>query len=210
MIVAIDGPAGTGKSTIARMIAERTGFTYVNSGSLYRALTYGLLSAGLDPSKEGPVVEWAQTARLEYRNGRVFLNGQDVDEFLRTDAVEAWVAQVSAFIPLRRIVNEIVRGISRTMDIVVEGRDMTTAVFPNAEYKFYLDATPDSRAQRRLAQGTSGLSLLEIRQNIEMRDRIDREKPEGPLKVAPDAVYLDTSHLTIEEVYEKVYTKIQQ
>ncbi len=210
MIVAIDGPAGTGKSTIARMVAERLGITYVNSGSLYRALTYGLLSAGLDPSEEGPVVEWARKARLEYRDGRVHLDGRDVEAFLRTDAVEAWVAQVSAFVPLRHIVNGVVRDLSRSMDIVVEGRDMTTAVFPDAEHKFFLDATAESRALRRLSQGTSMSSLEEIRQNIEMRDRIDREKPEGPLKESPDALYLDTSHLTIEEVYEKVYTKIQQ
>lgn len=210
MIVAIDGPAGTGKSTIARMVAERLGITYVNSGNLYRALTYGLIEAGLDPAQEIPVVEWAETIDLDYREGRVHLDGRDVEAFLRTDAVEQWVAQVSAYVPLRRIVNEVVRRLSGEMDIVVEGRDMTTTVFPNADQKFYLDATTESRALRRHSQGTSELSLEEIRKNIEMRDRIDREKKEGPLKVASDAVYLDTSHLTIEEVYEKVYTKIQQ
>jgi len=210
MIVAIDGPAGTGKSTIARMVAEGLGFIYVNSGSLYRALTHGLLSAGLEPSDESRALAWARTAVLEYRDGRVHLDGKDVEPFLRTAAVDAWVAQVSAYVPLRRIVNEVVRTLSRSMDVVVEGRDMTTAVFPRAEHKFYLDASADSRARRRLSQGTSELSLEEIRRNIEMRDKIDREKPEGPLKVSPDAVYLDTSHLTIEEVYEKVYTKIQQ
>ena len=210
MIVAIDGPAGTGKSTIARMIAERIGYTYVNSGNLYRALTYGILEAGLDPSQEADVVSWARNASLDYRRDRVFLNGRDVEDSLHSDRVDAWVAQVSAYVPLRRIVNKVVRGLSGRMDIVVEGRDMTTAVFPDAEYKFYLDATSEARAQRRFSQGTSALSLEEIRKNIEMRDRIDREKKEGPLKVAPDAIYLDTSYLTIEEVYEKVYTKILQ
>ncbi|HSV55502.1 MAG TPA: 30S ribosomal protein S1, partial [Magnetospirillaceae bacterium] len=208
MIVAIDGPAGSGKSTIARMVAERLGFQYVNSGSLYRALTLGILSAGRDPTDEAASVGWARGAVLEYREGRVFLDGQDVESRLRTDAVEAWVAQVSSFAPIRSIVNDVVRGASMTADIVVEGRDMTTAVFPDADFKFYLDATAESRARRRLAQGTSDLGLEEIQRNIEMRDWIDKDKPNGPLKVASSAVYLDTSYLTIDEVYEKVYTKI--
>jgi small subunit ribosomal protein S1 len=208
MIVAMDGPAGTGKSTIARMIAEKMAFTYVNSGNLYRALTYGAENAGIDSSSEEDVLSWARTVALDYREGRVYLNGKDVEAFLHTDAVDKWVAQVSAIIPLRHIVNEVVRSISRRMDVVVEGRDMTTAVFPDAQFKFYLDATAEARAQRRFSQGTSSLSLEEIRKNIEMRDQIDKEKKEGALKVAPDATYLDTSYLTIEAVYEKVYTKI--
>lgn len=210
MIVAIDGPAGTGKSTIAKMVAEKLKFTYVNSGNLYRALTYGIQEAGVDPQSEEAVLAWARGAELDYRDGRVYLEGTDVEGFLHTDAVDGWVAQVSAIVPLRHLVNDVVRDISRRMDVVVEGRDMTTAVFPDAQYKFYLDATPEARARRRFSQGTSSMSLDEIRANIEMRDRIDKEKKEGPLKVAPDATYLDTSYLTIEEVYEKVYEKILQ
>ena len=142
MIVAIDGPAGTGKSTIAKMVAEKLKFTYVNSGNLYRALTYGIQEAGVDPQSEEAVLAWARGAELDYRDGRVYLEGTDVEGFLHTDAVDGWVAQVSAIVPLRHLVNDVVRGISRRMDVVVEGRDMTTAVFPDAQYKFYLDATP--------------------------------------------------------------------
>jgi cytidylate kinase len=209
MIVAIDGPAGTGKSTIARMLADRMGYVYVNSGNLYRALTYGILESGwIPPWNPRPLI--GPGRRIWIIGREVHLNGLDVEPFLRSDTVEKWVAQVSAFVPLRHMVNDVIRAISRRMNIVVEGRDMTTTVFPDAEYKVYLDASPESPSSKTIFQGTSALSLQEIRENIEMRDRIDREKKEGPLKVAPDATYLDTSYLTIEEVYEKVYTKILQ
>jgi cytidylate kinase len=118
------------------------------------------------------------------------------------------VAQLSAIPALREIVNEIVRRIAGSTDAVVEGRDMTTIVFPDADAKFYLDASADARALRRYDQGDGSASLEEIKRNIAMRDEIDRTKSIGALKIAADAEYLDSSHLTIQEVYDKVYGKI--
>jgi len=210
MIIAIDGPAGSGKSTIARMIAGRLGYTYINSGNLYRAITLAAIRSGLSvsPENSAAILDVARTARLEYRQGRLFLDGEDVEDLLHGADVDAEVAQVSAIPPLRDVVNEHVRRIAGQGSAVAEGRDMTTVVFPDADFKFFLDASAEARAERRFEQGTSGDSLEAIRKNIEMRDQIDRNKLVGALKIAPDACYLDSSHLTIDEVYEKVYRKI--
>jgi cytidylate kinase len=208
MIIAIDGPAGSGKSTIAHMIAEALGFAYVNSGNIYRAMTLRLLNRSGDPSNLEEVIECSSAAKIEYADGHLHLDGRDVDAELHSAQVDALVAQLSAIPRLRDIVNRHVRSIAGTMDAVVEGRDMSTVVFPEADAKFYLDASPDSRARRRFEQGISDASFEEIKRNIEMRDAIDRSKSIGSLKIAPDAIYLDSSHLTIQEVYDKVYGKI--
>ncbi len=208
MVIAIDGPAGSGKSTIARMLAEGLGFVYVNSGNLYRALTLAAHRAGLEPTQVEETLARARAARIEYRGKRLFLDGEDVEDLLHSAPVDARVAQVSAIPALREIVNVEVRRIAGGMDAVVEGRDMTTVVFPDAKYKFFLDASPEARAKRRLDQGTSGDSLEEIAKNIAMRDEIDRAKSVGALKIAPDACYLDSSDLTLQQVYDNLYGKI--
>ncbi len=210
MIVAMDGPAGTGKSTIARMVAEKNGFVYINSGNLYRAIAYGALRAGIAPEQADVLVAFAQGIRLGYDTGRLTLDGEPVEPFLRSAAVEAIVAQVSAIVPVRHIVNRLLRELGSGIDAVVEGRDICTVVFPDAEVQFYIDASVEARAARRFQQNTDGLTLDEIRQNIEMRDNIDRNKAEGSLKKAPKAFYLDTSYLTIDQVYDIVNAKIQQ
>lgn len=208
MIIAIDGPAGSGKSTIARMVAEGLGFTYVNSGSIYRAMTLRAIRHGVAEKNVDAILACSRQATIEYRRGRLFLDGLDSETELRSRSVDSLVAQLSAIPELREIVNEIVRRIAGSTDAVVEGRDMTTVVFPEADAKFYLDASVDARARRRHGQGVSEASLDEIRQNISMRDDIDRSKSVGALKIAQDAEYLDSSHLTIQQVYDKVYGKI--
>lgn len=208
MIVAIDGPAGSGKSTIARMVAERLGFTYVNSGNIYRAMTLRALRREVDAADADAVMACARAARIEYESGRLFLDGEDAESELHSASVDARVAQLSAIPELRDIVNEHVRRIAGKGDAVVEGRDMTTVVFPEADAKFYLDADVEARSARRYEQGLSSSSLEDIRGNIQMRDVIDKSKSVGALKIAPEALYLDSSHLTIQQVYDKVYGKI--
>ncbi|HUX40930.1 MAG TPA: 30S ribosomal protein S1 [Rectinemataceae bacterium] len=210
MTVAIDGPAGSGKSTIARMLAQGLGFAYVNSGNLYRILTLAALRHDSISKGDEAILETARSVRIEYRDHRHYLDGEDVEDFLHSAAVDAQVAQVSAIPPLRDIVNAQVKSIAGRGDSVVEGRDMTTVVFPHAELKIYLDATPEARARRRLAQRTSGDSLEEITRNIAMRDAIDRGKSTGALKVAPGAIVIDSSDLTLQEVYDKVYGQISR
>jgi cytidylate kinase len=208
MIIAIDGPASSGKSTIARLLAKSLDFAYVNSGNLYRAITYRALRMGVDLAAPTQLLECARGAAIELREGELLLDGTAVGGELRSAQVDAQVAQVSALPELREIVNAQVRKIASDRDSVVEGRDMTTVVFPDADAKFYLDASSAARARRRYEQGTSGATFDDIRRNIEMRDEIDRKKSVGSLKIAPDAFYLDSSHLTIQEVYDKVYGTI--
>lgn len=210
MIIAMDGPAGTGKSTVAALIAKKLNITYLNSGSFYRALTLALLDAGADLSDEDAVVSFCRKQRLEYIDSRLILNGTDVEDRLHNDAVSKNVAQISAIVPVRRLVNERMREITGHLDIVCEGRDMTTVVFPNADYKFFLDASLDVQAQRRFDQGVSALSLEEIKEAIRRRDEIDRNKAEGALKKAPDALYIDTSCLTIDTVCEIILNQIHR
>lgn len=210
MIIAMDGPAGTGKSTVASIIAKKLNITYLNSGSFYRALTLALLDAGVNLSDEAEIISFCRKQRLEYKNSRLILNGTDVEDKLHDDNVSKNVAQISAVVPVRHLVNERMREITESLDIVCEGRDMTTVVFPNADYKFFLDASLDVQAQRRFEQGVSNMSLEEIKEAIRRRDEIDRNKAEGALKKAPDALYIDTSCLTIDNVCEIILNQIHR
>jgi len=209
MVVAIDGPAGAGKSTVAGSIARRTHFLYINSGNFYRAITLAALHEGADPADQAAVLEIARRTAVEIVDGRIHLSGKDVEKDLHTDRVDRWVAEHSAIPEVRAIVNSRLREAVRELDVIVEGRDIGTAVFPDAAVKVYLDASIRMRANRRFGQGTSTLSLAEIEENIRKRDEIDKNKPIGSLKIADDALYIDSSDLTIDEVCERVIRKIR-
>lgn len=210
MIIAIDGPAGSGKSTIARMLAEKLGFTYINSGNLYRAITFGALKNKINTDNTDAVISYAKAANLKYMDGRLMLDELSVEDKLRTADVDAHVAQLSALVSIRHIVNDHIRKLAANMDAVVEGRDIGTVVFPDAELQIYLDASVEARAKRRFDEKLSGSSLEEIMRNIEMRDEIDRNKEEGSLKISDKAFYIDSSDLTIAQVYDIVFEKIHQ
>jgi cytidylate kinase len=209
MVVTLDGPAGVGKSTIAARVARETGFRYLNSGSFYRAISQAVLESGQDPTRSESVLETARRCRFALLEGELWLNGHPASG-LRSDLIDRWSPVHSGIPELRVIVNENLRAIARSGDLIVEGRDMGTVAFPDAEVKFFLDASLEARAARRFAQGVSGLSREALRKRIEERDRLDREKPVGPLKPAAGAIYLDTSDLTIEEVCAKVVQEIRK
>lgn len=209
MVIAIDGPAGTGKSTVAHAVAADLGIVYLNSGSFYRALTLALLDAGIDLDDTKAVTDFAGRQKLDYVNARMILNGKDVDDVLHQDRIDSSVSKVSSVVPLRHLVNDRMRTIVKSLSVICEGRDMTTVVFPDAEFKFYLDASIDVQAKRRFDQGVSNLSLEEIKASILKRDEMDRNKAEGSLKKSPDAVYIDTSGLTINDVCEIIENKIK-
>lgn len=209
MVVAIDGPAGTGKSTVAHRVAEELNLTFLNSGSFYRALTLAAIDAGVSLDDADAVLELAKKQKLDYVDAHLILNGKDVDDQLHQDKVDANVSKVSSIVPLRHLVNDRMREIVKSLNIICEGRDMTTVVFPQAEYKFYLDASIEVQAQRRFDQGCSGLTLEEVKAAIIKRDEMDKNKAEGALKRADDAQYIDTSDLTIDDVCAIIVGKIK-
>jgi len=208
MVASIDGPAGVGKSTVARRCAEAAGLLYVNSGSFYRAITLAVLESGKPPAEVDAVIAVARACRLEMRGACLCLNGRHVENLLHSDAVDEWVAAQSSIPEIRRIVNDRLREIVAGKDVLVEGRDIGTVVFPSAEVKIFLDADVSTRAARRHAQGVTNLPLEEVKKSIAARDTVDRTKPSGQLRAAPDALHIDTSHLTIDQVCDRVIEAI--
>ena len=205
IIVAIDGPAGAGKSTIARRVAQRLDFTYIDTGAMYRAVALWAIREKLDPAGMQQMEELAKAASIEFEPGsvRVLLNGEDVTAAIRTDEVSNAASIVSAIPGVRRALVETQRGIGAAGNVVMEGRDIGSVVFPDAAVKVFLDADADERARRRLEQ--TGITDRDaIVAQISERDRRDRTRAESPLVQAPDAVYLDSTALSPEEVEEAI------
>ncbi len=208
VVVAIDGPSGTGKSTVAKLVAKKLQISFLNSGSFYRACTLAVLREEISISDEAAVLNLIEETTLDYVNEHVILNGEDVEHLLHSSDIDLNSSRVSCIVPLRHLINKKLQEITKKISFVCEGRDMTTVVFPNADYKFYLDASVEEQAKRRHTQRPDGKTLEEIKQSIIERDEIDKNKAEGSLKIAKDAQYIDTTYLTIEQVCEIILNKI--
>ena len=204
-VVAIDGPAASGKSSVARELAGRLGFAYVNSGAIYRAITWHVLQKAIDPgdtARVGQALESIKIAcRLENDDSRIFIDDADPTDCLHEDRVNEAVSHVSRIPSVRGIVVRQMRDYARNYDLVVEGRDIGSVVFPGTPYKFYIDASPDVRLQRRAAQGQ--------RDEIAARDLADSSRLASPLIVAQDAHVIDTSHLTINQVVGEIIEQLK-
>ena len=201
-MVAIDGPGGSGKSTVARSVARRLGFTYIDSGAMYRAVALWALRLGMDLDDMHRLEQLAREARIELPGDQVFLNGENVTAEIRDPKVSAAASQVAAQPGVRRAMREEQRRIGTAGPAVMEGRDIGTVVFPDAQVKIFLDAMPEARAQRRASE--LGAPIEDVARDLDERDRRDRSRAEAPLTQAPDAEYLDTTHLTPRQVEEAV------
>jgi cytidylate kinase len=205
--VAIDGPAGAGKSTVAQRLAERLRFTYIDSGAMYRAVALWALRQGVALTDMHRLEQLALAAEIALEPGRIRLNGEDITEAIRTQEVANGASQVSAVSGVRRALVAKQRAIGERTSVVMEGRDIGTVVFPNAEVKIYLDANPEERVRRRFqdirAKG-GATSEAQLAAELEERDQRDRTRSDAPLTQAPDAVYLDSTPLTPGEVEEAI------
>ena len=209
--VAIDGPAGAGKSTIAKRVAKEMGYVYVDTGAMYRALAVNFFNKGLKPEETERIAEACKEAvvTIGYENGmqQVYLNGENVTGMLREEAVGNMASVSSAIKEVRAQLLELQRELARTKDVVMDGRDIGTNILPNADVKVYLTASVETRAKRRyleLQEKGVECNLEEIAHDIEERDHRDMNREIAPLKQADDAIYVDSSDMTIDEVTEAI------
>lgn len=206
-VVAIDGPAGSGKGTVAKILASKCNLMYIDTGAMYRAIAYLTLQNNIDIKDEEKIVELAKNAVIDFKDEKIYLNGIDVSKEIRTMEVTNIVSPISSIVKLREILVDLQRKIAGNNDVIMEGRDITTVVFPNADYKFYLDATLDERANRRYKENKEkgmDVTLESIKKSIEKRDYNDMHKEVGSLTRTEDSIYIDSTNLTIEEVVEKI------
>ncbi|MCM8757923.1 MAG: (d)CMP kinase [Candidatus Omnitrophica bacterium] len=216
MIIAIDGPAGAGKSTVAKILAKRLGFLYVDTGSMYRAITLKALEKNININDKKALVALAKNSQIELKNTpagklKVYLDGKDVTSSIRVSLITKFVSEVARLKEIRKIMVRLQRNLAKDKDAVLEGRDIGTVVFPKADFKFYLDASFKERVRRRFKELKcmgQKITLKEIEKDIRRRDYIDSNRSYAPLKKAKDAFYLDTTKLSIEEVVEELLKKI--
>jgi cytidylate kinase len=206
MIIAIDGPAGSGKSTVANTLSKRLNFTYLSSGKIYRAVAYHLLTNNIDTDDEKVVEEQLSNIEISYDN-EIHLNGTAVEDRLSTEEISNQTSKISKYDFVRSYVNRIINNISNNRDIIMDGRDIGTEVFPNADYKFYLTASAKIRADRRhkeLQNKGIDSEFNEIYQSIKKRDFNDSSRKLAPLKKAKDAFEIDSSNKSVEEVVDEM------
>ncbi len=217
LIITIDGPAGAGKTTVSRTLAARLGYRYVDTGALYRAVALAALRADLQADDDDGLERLCRGLTLAFApasggSTRLWSDGKDVSDQLRSPQVTMMASAVSARPPVRRGLLRLQRELGRNGGAVFEGRDMGTVVFPGADVKFFLDASPRTRALRRFAEvhGRTGQSLAEIEAAIRQRDANDRSRALAPLRPAEDAIPVDSTDLTIDEVIDQMLTHVSR
>ena len=211
MIVAVDGPAGSGKGTVTKRIEKELGFLNLDTGATYRCVALQTLKENVDLKDEEKIIKIANDIDIKIDNTGdkdiVLLNGEDVSRDIRTKEVTSIVSQISSIIPVREKMVEVQRSLAIGKNVIVEGRDICTVVFPNADVKIYLDASEEVRAKRRFEENKqNGIDTTyeEVLENVKMRDYNDMHKKFGALKRVDDAIVVDSSNLTIDEVVEKI------
>ena len=216
-IVAVDGPAGSGKGSITQIVAERLNLVTIDTGAMYRSVTLAMLDQNVGIDDLDKIVEILKNIKIEFKEEentkKVFLNGKDVTLKIRSKEVNEFVSPVSTIKIVREHLANLQREMAKTIDVIMEGRDIGTNVFPNADVKIYLDATPEERARRRFKQNEeNGIKIPfdEILKNVKERDYIDSHREIAPLKKADEAIYIDSTGMTIEEEANEVIKIIEE
>lgn len=201
--VAVDGPAGAGKSTVAKKVAEVLNIEYIDTGAMYRALTYKVLKEGIDPLDSKEVIRLLGSTKIDFNQRSIYLDNVNVDSEIRLNRVSQNVSYIAAIEKVREEMVMIQQNMAKEKSIIMDGRDIGTVVLPDAEFKFFITASSKERAKRRyeelLRRGEVNISLEEIQSDIEARDNIDSNRKVGPLKQAPDAYLIDTTNKTVDE-----------
>ena len=213
-VVAIDGPAGAGKGTITKLVGEKLGLVNIDTGATFRCVTLNMIQEHIDIQEEEKIEEMLSKINIEiHPDGKIYLNGEEVTYRIRENDVNNLVSPVSVLPVVRNKLLEVQRNIAEGKNVIMEGRDIGTVVFPNADVKIYLDATAEERARRRVLQNQEkGIecSYEEVLQGIKDRDKRDSTREIAPLKRAEDAIYVDSTNLSIEQVVEKIIEIIKQ
>lgn len=216
-IVGIDGPAGSGKGTITKLVGKKLNLVNIDTGAMYRCASLYMIKNNIDMQQLDKIEEMLKTIKIEQKKeddlDKFYLNGEDVSDKIRESEVNSIVSQVSHILIVREKMVELQREMGKNTDIIMEGRDIGTNVFPNADVKIYLDATAEERAKRRLNQNKEkGItdSYEEILENIKFRDNNDKNSTVAPLKQAKDSIYIDTTNMQINEVTQKIIEIIKE
>lgn len=212
LVIAVDGPAGAGKSTIAKIVADKLNINYIDTGAMYRAITYKVLTNNIDINDEKAIVEVAKNSDIDFKDNNIYLDGKILKEEIRTPQVSHNVSNIAQIKDVRHLMVDVQRDIGNKSSVILDGRDIGSYVFPNADYKFYLVASPEERGERRykeLIKKGYETTLGEVINDVIRRDEIDSNREFAPLVKAKDAIEIDTTGKNIDNVVESVISKIK-